>query len=52
MWTSANIIPGLEGLSLAIFTRMLGWTVEEVQAFLPNVRSDLMNKDVHAYFPM
>jgi hypothetical protein len=33
MWTLENTTTGLQGLSLALFTRALGWTPEELEAF-------------------
>ena len=39
---------GLEGFSLALFTHVLGWTVDQVQVLLAGVRADLSSKDVHA----
>jgi hypothetical protein len=45
------IYDGLEGNSLGPFTRGLGWTTDEVQAFLVGVRKALMDKSVHAYLP-
>ena len=50
MWSLANVDPNLEGLSLAIFTRMLGWTPEEVALFLVGVRKELKSPRVHAYW--
>ncbi|KAG4431839.1 hypothetical protein IFR05_012677 [Cadophora sp. M221] len=45
------IYDGLEGNSLGPFTRGLGWTSEEVQVFLVNVRKALMDSSVHSYLP-
>lgn len=39
---------GLEGFSLALFTRILGWSNEEVQVLLSKVRKDMDNKNIHA----
>lgn len=52
LWTLANIDRGLEGLSMALLTRGLGWTKEEVVAYLPGVRKDLRSSRIHAYWPM
>ncbi|KAJ6785848.1 hypothetical protein PWT90_08723 [Aphanocladium album] len=48
----ANIAGGLEGLSLAHFTRGLGWTAEETLLFCAQTRIDLKNTAIHAYWPM
>jgi len=42
-----NMLEGLEALSLALFTRVLGWSIEEVMAFLPSVRQDIKRKEMH-----
>jgi hypothetical protein len=52
MWALANFDDGLEGLSLALLTRGLKWKKEEVHTFLVDVRKELRNKDIHAYWPM
>jgi len=39
---------GLEGFSLALYTRVLGWRPEEVQALVAKVRKDLDDPKMHA----
>lgn len=39
---------GLEGFSLALFTRILGWSTDELEVLLSKVRKDLDNRNVHA----
>ncbi|PKS12616.1 hypothetical protein jhhlp_000824 [Lomentospora prolificans] len=51
-WAYANIAGGLEGLSLAHFTRGLGWTSEQTLAFCASVRKDLKDPKIHAYWPI
>jgi hypothetical protein len=46
------LAPALEGFSLAVFTRVLGWKKEEVETFLVQVRNDMKNPKIHAYLPM
>ncbi|KAK6356503.1 hypothetical protein TWF718_000861 [Orbilia javanica] len=46
----AALSDGLQGLSLAIFTRILGWKPDEVEAFIALCRNDLNNKSFHGYF--
>jgi hypothetical protein len=48
-WVHEDFAGGLEGLSLAVFTRGLGWTKEEVIDFLVDVRKDMEDTKVHAY---
>lgn len=43
---------GLEGLSLAHFTRGLGWSSEETLVFCAQTRKDLKDPRIHAYWPM
>ncbi|KAF5024508.1 hypothetical protein F66182_3448 [Fusarium sp. NRRL 66182] len=49
-WSNLNTQDLLEGLSMALFTRCLGWTPEEVRVFLIDVRKDLNNPRIHAYW--
>ncbi|EEH40561.2 hypothetical protein PAAG_09014 [Paracoccidioides lutzii Pb01] len=52
LWTLANIGSGLEGLCMALMTRGLDWSKERVLAFLVDVRKDLHNTKIHAYWPI
>ncbi|KAJ5291068.1 hypothetical protein N7478_000319 [Penicillium angulare] len=45
----ASLLMAVESYSLALFTRVLGWTNLETQVFLTGVRKDLKNPKVHAY---
>lgn len=47
-----NIIKSLSGLSMALLTRALGWSVHQVESFLAGVRRDMMNPHIHAYYNM
>ncbi|KAK2037999.1 methyltransferase domain-containing protein [Colletotrichum somersetense] len=49
-WHNVNLGMGLEALSLALFTRVLGWTQEEVMVLCAGARNDLKNKNIHAYW--
>jgi hypothetical protein len=37
---------------MALFTRALGWTAEEVEVFLVGVRNDMKNPSVHGWWPI
>ncbi|CAH0058293.1 unnamed protein product [Clonostachys solani] len=50
LWTLANIEAGLEGLCMALFTRGLGWTKEEVVSFVAAVRKEMRDPRIHAYW--
>ena len=39
---------GLEGFSMALFTRVLGWSPDEVRILLSKVSKDLSDKNIHA----
>ena len=43
---------GIEGLSMALLTRVAGMTKEEVLDLSSRVRDDLKNKKMHVYCPM
>lgn len=47
-----NLLDGLQGLSLAFFHRGLGWTKDEIEVYLVNVRKALQDRSVHAYQKM
>jgi hypothetical protein len=52
MWTCENSIGGVGGLSVALFTRVLGWSVEELETFLVGVRREMRDTKIHAYWNM
>lgn len=52
MWALENIGNGLSGLSMALFTRGLGWSADELEVFLVDVRKDLKDRHIHSYWPM
>ncbi|KAM0272517.1 hypothetical protein ACHAQH_008699, partial [Verticillium albo-atrum] len=52
MWSLAALDGGLEGLSMALFTRGLNWTMEETLAFCIDVRKEMRNPRIHAYWPI
>ncbi|KPI39318.1 uncharacterized protein AB675_4998 [Cyphellophora attinorum] len=40
---------GIEGWSMALLTRLYGWSFEQVQEFLDEVRQGFKDRSVHAY---
>jgi hypothetical protein len=42
----------LEGLTMAPFTRVLGWEKEQVIVFLVSVREEMRDPSIHAYWNM
>lgn len=51
-WNLFNILDGLQGFCLALFTRALHWRKEEVDIFVARISRDLKDRRIHAYFPM
>ncbi|KAI9734366.1 MAG: hypothetical protein M1834_002472 [Cirrosporium novae-zelandiae] len=49
-WAVTNAMSGLNGFTMAQFTRHLGWSSGEVEVFLAGVRKDLMNQSIHGYW--
>lgn len=47
-----NFLVGLDGMSLRLFQKGLGWSAEETSLFCSSVRKDIMNQRYHAYYPL
>lgn len=47
-----NLYNGLEGLSVKLFTQVLGWSMDELHALIAECRRELNKKSVHAYWPL
>lgn len=45
------MLDGIQAMSLAIFTRGLGWVAEEVEVFLTECRTDFKQKRKYMYWP-
>jgi hypothetical protein len=52
MWTLEDFGSSLTGISVALFTRGLGWTSQELEIFLVDVRTEMKNTKYHAYWSM
>ncbi|WDK17124.1 methyltransferase domain-containing protein [Colletotrichum graminicola] len=52
MWTYEDLGQGLSGLSLALFTRALGWSKEQLEVFLVDVRKDMKDRSIHGWWPI
>ena len=52
MWNMENFLQVLQGSVMAAFTRAFGWSSEEVEVWLVNVRKDIQNRKIHAYWPI
>ncbi len=49
-WQHLQVLEGVEGFTMAPFTRQLKWSPEEVQVFMANIRRDLKNTKIHAVY--
>ncbi|KAI3545095.1 hypothetical protein CSPX01_05301 [Colletotrichum filicis] len=49
VWSGENIVAGLEGFAMAPFTRAFGWSKEDVDAFLVDVKREMRDESIHAY---
>jgi len=52
LWCRENILQGVDGFSLALYTRGLGWSKEEVNVHLVDVRNDIKDPKIHSYWAM
>ncbi|KAJ5306712.1 hypothetical protein N7508_005727 [Penicillium antarcticum] len=48
-YNQCSLLMAVEAYSLALFTRVLGWSNEATQVFLAGVRRDIKNPAVHSY---
>jgi hypothetical protein len=51
LWAQEATSSSLAGF-VSIFTHGLGWSTEELEVFLAEVRGDLKNSKIHSYWPM
>lgn len=51
-WVQENLHTGIEGITMALFTRYLGWSKEEVLVAAMEYREALKNRTTHAYIPV
>ncbi|KAL0258554.1 hypothetical protein SLS55_006051 [Diplodia seriata] len=50
-WNFVQTYEGLEAFVLAVFTRVLGWSAEEVGVFVAGCRREMERGDGHMYLP-
>lgn len=43
------MLEGMEAYTLALLTRVMGWTREDVLAFLVGVREEVKDRSIHIY---
>ena len=49
MWCCQNLLDGINAMTMAIYTRVLGWSKERIEVLLAQARNDLKDKSIHAY---
>lgn len=52
LWCRENLLAGLEGISLAILTRGLAMTKEQVDVLLAGARDDIKSNRIHVCIPV
>lgn len=52
MWYREDLLSGLQGLTLAVLTRGLGMSIEEIEVLLIGVRDDIKSNRIHIYIPV
>ena len=52
LFCMVGIVDGVSGLSQRVFTKGLGWTIEEMEVLLMEVRNEFNSKRIHSYIPM
>jgi hypothetical protein len=50
LFESVNMQEGLEALTIKAFTKALGWSAEQVQLFMMDVRKQVKDRSVHSYY--
>ena len=48
----AAMLEGIDGLTLALWTRFLGWSEREIATFLAKVKLEFRSSNVHSYWPL
>ncbi|KAL7275609.1 hypothetical protein RUND412_001442 [Rhizina undulata] len=49
MFWRQQCLDGIDGVSLALFTRILGWDMEKFDTYMEDVHADLANPNYHMY---
>lgn len=47
-----NVLASAQGVSLMLFNKFLGWTKEQIEVDLIEVRKEMKNTKIHVYSPM
>ncbi|KAI6435171.1 hypothetical protein MCOR22_009332 [Pyricularia oryzae] len=49
LWLQHDMLQGIEAISMALFTRVLGWDVDDLKVFLEDVKRDMKDTSIHSY---
>jgi len=52
MLNVTQVLEGLEGFTLRLFTGVLGWSVEAIQILLAKVRKEMKDQRIHMMYDM
>lgn len=52
MYMMINMLDGIEAFTLRLWTQQLGWSAEQIQIFLTEVRKDIKNRSIHSASPL
>lgn len=52
LWNLYNVLQRFEEFSVALLVKVLGWEMDDAKTFLGKVKEELMNEDVHGYWPV
>jgi hypothetical protein len=44
-----NMLDVIHGITMSVFTKALGWAVEEAEVLLAQVRKDLQDRKIHSF---
>lgn len=48
-WGNLAMVEGIEAISIALFTRVLGWDRPAAEVILARVRKELSDREIHSY---
>jgi hypothetical protein len=48
----ADLLLGIDAMSMMLFTSVLGWSAERLKAFTEEVLRDIRDASIHAYMPL
>ena len=52
LYSRENLLMGISGFSMALFTRVKHWSLEKIEVLLVEVRNEIKDKEIHAHWLM